>query len=268
MHVAVQYCCLVQFLGACNGQTIVGLLIHKFLWCSLSLSSGLGCLEALQAGVVDLDLFQDVTLSRLRRRSGGLRLRRGLRRALAQRSGGPHGLDLLLLLGRLLPHDLFHVVHFGLLVLIGEVATSAAVVINDEFVASSVNLGNHLVLLRCLWSRMSATTSADRTCGLVGGLILPGPRLLVGGRGHLQDVNVLRLGGTANTRPARGQGSNCLTADHPIRVARHVDVARVAHLGACRPLWRCAASPSILAVLVEGPVLNRLRLLLLHLLGV
>lgn len=94
-QLAMQHRCLVQLLRAGHLQPVVGLPVHELLRSSLPLITALSCLEAFQAGVVHLDLFEDVALGA----SGGLRFCCWMCRCTMILSGTPPCLGFLLLLG-------------------------------------------------------------------------------------------------------------------------------------------------------------------------
>ena len=151
MLLTLQHSRPIEILGAQHLKPIALLLHDELLGWSLSLGASLSSLEALQARVVDLYLLQVGAGCSVRGPSSNLRISYGLcqepRRSLALLNSTFHRSGLLLLLRGLLSDDLLHVVDFGLFVLVIEVASTAAMVIDHKLIAPPVDLGDHLVLL-------------------------------------------------------------------------------------------------------------------------
>ena len=199
INFSMQHSCFIQFLWPSNKHSvIVRFFINKFLRTLLALTNCLRCLKAFQSRIVNLDLFQNILLylrsvdcwpndlwviNWIRCWLIDSRLRISL--GLICHSNGLY-VELLLIL--LLLKYIFHMWYLRLFILIVRVWACAAMMTNDKLVAPSVYFCDHLILLRCLGCLMASTT-AYGACWLVCLLVIVRvARLLVGRRGHLQDI--------------------------------------------------------------------------------
>jgi len=72
---------------------------------------------------------------------------------------------------------------------------------------------------------MAAAASADCAAGVVRRLTGNDSGLLVRGCRDLEDVNMLWLGRAASAGTTGPQHSDCLPADHTVRIVSHVQLA-------------------------------------------
>jgi hypothetical protein len=95
---------------------------------------------------------------------------------------------------------------------------------------------------------MAAAASADCAAGLVRRLTGNDSGLLVRGCRDLEDVNMLWLGRAASAGTTGPQHSDCLPADHTVRIVSHVQLARIARSASSSSLWSSSASPGIFTI--------------------